>query len=93
MSFRNAQSNRPYDFTVAFSLFNITLGAICDKDGDCGDGCCVIEPTIDERHGTCKNKLEEFHQCSPVLFRKVWIGDEKPECGPCADGLECVERG
>ena len=53
----------------------------------------MIEPTIDERHGTCKNKLEEFHQCSPVLFRKVWIGDEKPECGPCADGLECVERG
>ncbi|XP_066928626.1 uncharacterized protein [Clytia hemisphaerica] len=67
-------------------------GGICDKDGDCGDGCCVIEPTIDEHHGICKVKLEEFHQCSPVLFRKIWIG-EKPECGPCADGLECVERG
>lgn len=68
-------------------------GTICDKDGDCGDGCCIIEPTIDEEHGICKNKLDEYHQCSPVLFRKVWVGDEKPKCGPCKDGFECMEKG
>lgn len=73
--------------------FWLVLGTICIKDGDCGGGCCVIEPTITEEHGICKAKLEEFHQCAPVLFRKVWIGDEQPKCGPCANGLECVERG
>ena len=74
------------------SFFYIS-GTICKKDGDCGDGCCVLEPTISEDHGICKVKLKEFHQCSPVLFRKVWVGDEKPDCGPCAEGLECSERG
>lgn len=71
-----------------------TPGTICSADKDCDEeGCCVIEPTIDVQHGICKRRLEEFHQCSPVLFRKVWLGDEKPKCGPCQDGLECVEKG
>ncbi|XP_012563110.2 uncharacterized protein LOC101241002 isoform X1 [Hydra vulgaris] len=71
-----------------------TPGSICEKDTDCnGDSCCVIEPTIYENHGTCKRKLEEFHQCAPVLFRKVWIEEEKPKCGPCKDGLKCIEKG
>ena len=84
--------------SVTFLCVSISFcfipGTICDSDKDCGDdGCCVIEPTIDEYYGICKRKLAEYHQCSPVLFRKVWLGDKKPECGPCKKGLHCVEKG
>lgn len=68
-------------------------GSICKNDGDCGSGCCVLEPTINLESGICKIKLAEFHQCSPVLYRKVWIGDKRPTCGPCEDHLECVNKG
>ena len=69
-------------------------GAFCEKDSECGgEACCVLEPTVDEEHSICKPKLSEFHQCSPILFRKIWIGDHKPECGPCKGGLTCVQRG
>ena len=27
-----------------------------------------------------------------VLYRKDGIG-EKPDCGPCQEGLECVQKG
>lgn len=69
-------------------------GAFCHKDKDCaGEACCVLEPTVDEHESICKPKLAEYHQCSPILYRKLWIGDNKPDCGPCKDGLLCSQRG
>eukprot|EP00112_Aurelia_sp_Birch-Aquarium-sp1_P025321 Seg836.13 transcript_id=Seg836.13/GoldUCD/mRNA.D3Y31 product="hypothetical protein" protein_id=Seg836.13/GoldUCD/D3Y31 len=69
-------------------------GAFCHKDKECaGEACCVLEPTVDEEHEICKPKLSEYHQCSPILYRKIWLGDNKPDCGPCKGGLQCVQRG
>ena len=36
--------------------------------------------------------LDEYHQCASILYRKIWVG-EKPDCGPCKSGLECVQKG
>eukprot|EP00794_Sanderia_malayensis_P012651 gene12651-13950_t len=69
-------------------------GAFCHKDKDCsGEACCVLEPTVDEEESICKPKLAEYHQCSPILYRKLWIGDNKPDCGPCKGGLKCLQKG
>ena len=75
-------------------LFFSFVGAFCHKDKECaGEACCVLEPTVDEEHEICKPKLSEYHQCSPILYRKIWLGDNKPDCGPCKGGLQCVQRG
>ncbi|XP_031570692.1 dickkopf-related protein 3-like [Actinia tenebrosa] len=68
-------------------------GTFCEKDSDCkSDSCCVLEPTVNTLLPICKPKLAEYHQCASVLYRKVWIG-EKPDCGPCKQGLECAQKG
>lgn len=67
-------------------------GTFCEKDGDCKEACCVLEPTINSHLPICKPMLEEYHQCAAILYRKIWIG-EKPDCGPCKPGLECAQKG
>lgn len=67
-------------------------GTFCEKDTDCKDACCVLEPTINSHLPICKPTLEEYHQCAAILYRKIWVG-EKPDCGPCKAGLECVQKG
>lgn len=67
-------------------------GTFCEKDTDCKDACCVLEPTINSHLPICKPMLDEYHQCAAILYRKIWIGD-KPDCGPCKSGLECTQKG
>ncbi|XP_048578985.1 dickkopf-related protein 3 [Nematostella vectensis] len=68
-------------------------GSFCEKDTDCkGDACCVLEPTVNSVIPICKPKLDEYHQCASILYRKIWVG-EKPDCGPCKKGLECTQKG
>ncbi|PFX29882.1 dickkopf-related protein 3-like isoform X1 [Stylophora pistillata] len=67
-------------------------GTFCEKDSDCKEACCVLEPTINSHLPICKPTLEEYHQCAAILYRKIWVG-EKPDCGPCKPGLECVQKG
>jgi len=67
-------------------------GTFCEKDTDCKDACCVLEPTINSHLPICKPTLDEYHQCAAILYRKIWVG-EKPDCGPCKTGLECVQKG
>jgi len=67
-------------------------GTFCEKDTDCKDACCVLEPTINSHLPICKPMLDEYHQCASILYRKIWVG-EKPDCGPCKSGFECVQKG
>lgn len=67
-------------------------GTFCEKDSDCKEACCVLEPTINSHLPICKPTLEEYHQCAAILYRKIWVG-EKPDCGPCKPGLECAQKG
>ncbi|KAJ7369871.1 hypothetical protein OS493_035948 [Desmophyllum pertusum] len=67
-------------------------GTFCEKDTDCKEACCVLEPTINSHLPICKPTLDEYHQCAAILYRKIWVG-EKPDCGPCNAGLECVQKG
>lgn len=72
--------------------FSLILGTFCEKDTDCKDACCVLEPTINTHLPICKPMLDEYHQCAAILYRKIWVG-EKPDCGPCKPGLECLQKG
>lgn len=76
---------------LSFFWFSIS-GTFCEKDTDCKDACCVLEPTINSHLPICKPMLDEYHQCAAILYRKIWIGD-KPDCGPCKPGLECIQKG
>ena len=77
---------------IYFVLKLLISGTFCEKDSDCNDACCVLEPTINSHLPICKPTLGEYHQCAAILYRKIWVGD-KPDCGPCKPGLECVQKG
>lgn len=86
-----APLRRDYYATNPANVLLIT-GTFCEKDTDCKDACCVLEPTINSHLPICKPTLDEYHQCAAILYRKIWVG-EKPDCGPCKAGLECVQKG
>ena len=80
----------PEYYILRFEM--LISGTFCEKDSDCKEACCVLEPTINSHLPICKPTLEEYHQCAAILYRKIWVG-EKPDCGPCKPGLECAQKG